>query len=87
VPELRAELFFAHLFLTKRSASFDAALAGLALAAITRRPLLVAAALPYLRTLAVDLREPRTAAGLLAADVVGLGALVLGSARYRSLLL
>jgi glycosyltransferase involved in cell wall biosynthesis len=87
VPELRAELFFAHLFLTERSASFDAALAGLALAAITRRPLLVAAALPYLRTLAVDLREPRTAAGLLAADVVGLGALVLGSARYRSLLL
>jgi glycosyltransferase involved in cell wall biosynthesis len=92
VPELRHELLWGGVFLNARTAKFDAALAGLALAAMTRRPGLAAAAAagPYVRALSWDARG---AGGLgsvpvqVAADAVGLAAMLIGAARYRSLLL
>jgi glycosyltransferase involved in cell wall biosynthesis len=86
VPELRRELLHRRLFLTPRSARFDAAVAGIALAGLLRRPALAATAVPYARTLAGDLRTGYGVAGA-AADAVGLAALLAGSARYRSPLL
>jgi glycosyltransferase involved in cell wall biosynthesis len=90
VPELRQEMFYGGLFLNQRTARFDAAAVGLALAVCTRRPLLAVGALPYLHVLSRDLREPqglRRAGVRAAADAVGLVAMTLGSARSRSLLL
>jgi glycosyltransferase involved in cell wall biosynthesis len=90
IPELRQEFFFRRMFLTARSASFDAAAVALVLAAHRRRPALAAAALPYARLLAADLREsgaPQVAAARLAADAVGAVALMLGTVRSGALLL
>jgi glycosyltransferase involved in cell wall biosynthesis len=87
VPELRAEMFYGRVFLNQRAARFDMAALGLALALGMRRPLFAAAALPYLHTLSRDVREPqgwRRATARAAADVVGLAAMALGSARSRS---
>ena len=87
VPELRAELPL-RLFLSARTARFDLALAGVLAAAVSRRrwPLLLA--LPYLRS---DLPYPpyrrsglRRNLAFLAADAVGLAALLRGSAETRS---
>jgi glycosyltransferase involved in cell wall biosynthesis len=90
MPELRDAFFYRRYFLNARQARFDAALAGLLLARLARRPALATAALPYARTISRDLREPggagRAAARTLA-DAIGLGALVVGSVRARSLLL
>lgn len=92
IPELRAEFLFARVFLTSRSASFDLALAGVAgaLASPSRTPL--AATLPYaiaeLRRVAPQRRNaPLVAAVDLAADAVGFGALLVGSVRWRRLVL
>lgn len=95
VPELRRDFFYRHLFLNARSARFDLALTGLALAAARRSPAPAVAALPYLRALRGQARrspssEPGTAAVAaadLAADAVGLAAMLWGSVRYRSPLL
>lgn len=90
VPELRRAFFHRRYFLNARQARFDAALLGLALASLTRRPVLAAAALPYAELLARDLREPDgtlRAAARLAADAVGFAGLAVGSVRSRSLLL
>jgi glycosyltransferase involved in cell wall biosynthesis len=90
MPELRRALFYRRLFLSKRSAAFDAALLGLAAAAAARRPAFAAAALPYAWALSRDAREPGgllTAGARAAADGVGLAALIIGSIRSRSPLL
>lgn len=92
VPELRDEFFFARIFLSRRSALFDAALFGAAVALVGRRAWPLALAAPYGReTWRVARRfrhDPaRIAAVHVAADAVGLGALILGSARSRSPLL
>jgi glycosyltransferase involved in cell wall biosynthesis len=90
MPELRATMFHHHLFLNRRSARFDLALAGLAAAAATRRSTAAAAALPYLHILYQDFREPQGAQRALArlgADAIGLAGLTVGSLRYRSLVL
>jgi hypothetical protein len=87
IPELRRAFLHRRLFLSARAARFDAALVGVALAVLARRPLAAAAALPYLRVLSHDVREPdgaRKAAARLAADAVGATALIVGSARSRS---
>jgi glycosyltransferase involved in cell wall biosynthesis len=102
VPELRRELFYGRVFLTRRSAAFDAAVLGLGLAMLTRtRPPLLAA-LPYAAMLRGDAREGRgrlggrprgvpgaitLSAGRAAADAVGAAALTLGSVTARSPLL
>jgi hypothetical protein len=93
VEELRREVFFGHVFLTRRSAAFDLAVAATLAASATRRwePLLATA--PYAWQLARDAgrwgprRAPQVAAIALAADAVGAVALIAGSVRARSLLL
>jgi glycosyltransferase involved in cell wall biosynthesis len=94
VPELRTEFFWGRLFLNARTAQFDAALAGVALAAATRRPWPLLAAAPYARTAARHAlwRGGRRGAVKVlavdvAADAVGAGALVAGSVARRSILL
>jgi glycosyltransferase involved in cell wall biosynthesis len=90
VPELRRAAFHRRYFLNARQLRFDAAVLGVALASVTRRPVLAAAAFPYLQLLTRDLREPDgkvTAAARLSADVVALAALVVGTVRSRTLLL
>jgi hypothetical protein len=90
IPELRQELLYGRIFLNARAARFDAAVLSVLAAAALRRPFLAAGALPYGRTLDQDLREPDGIQKLLGrslADSIGLAAMVVGSLRYRSLLL
>lgn len=92
VPELRDTLCWRRLFLSRRTAAFDAALAGAAAAALTRSPLPLAAALPYA---AISLRRaarfrssaPKVLAVDLAADAAGMAFLVRGSVAARTPLL
>jgi glycosyltransferase involved in cell wall biosynthesis len=86
IPELRSAFLYRRRFLNPRTARFDVALAALAASAITRRAAPAAAALPYARTVYGDVRTGVGLAGI-AADTVGLAALLTGSVRYRSLLL
>ena len=79
IPELRSALCWRRPFLTRRSAAFDAAAAGLIAAAVTRKATPLALALPYLAL------RPRPAQA--AADAVGAAALVAGSVRTQTLLL
>ena len=88
IPELRSELLVHRLFLNRRSAAFDLALVGLAIASRKRWPALLLAA-PYGRELTANSmrwrrRAPIAAAGELAADVVGAAALIAGSLRART---
>ena len=85
VPELRRELFFAGCFLSRRTAAFDLALLGL----LARRRSL---ALPYVAMLLAEaLPWSRLAAQVVpvrvAADAIGLSALVRGSLKRRSVVL
>jgi glycosyltransferase involved in cell wall biosynthesis len=93
IPELRGQTFHRRLFLSPRTAAFDLAIAGALAARARRSPLPLLAAVPYLRLLARDgVLAPTPGAAKVgmakvAADAVGLGALVAGSVRARSLLL
>jgi glycosyltransferase involved in cell wall biosynthesis len=92
VPELRAQFMHGRVFLSRRSAMFDAALAGVATAALTRSRLPLVAAVPYSQQLArrarpYRRRAPLVAAVDVAADALACAALVQGSARNRSLVL
>lgn len=94
VPELRSELFFAHLFLNERTAAFDVALVvGGALAWRRRTCIATLASLPYLAIVAREARgwgwrlAPRVALAGIAADAVGAAALLCGSLARRSPLL
>jgi glycosyltransferase involved in cell wall biosynthesis len=92
MPELRRTFLYQRVFLNRRSASFDLALAGAALAALGSSPLPLAAVVPYLREARWRALRARPAGpgalavGLadLAADAVGLAAMIEGSLRYRS---
>lgn len=84
VPELRRTLLTGRLFLTPRSATFDLAVLALLLGRRRRWALLLA--LPYLRLVDRDRRwagRPYALTGPVA-DAVGLGALLVGSARTRT---
>jgi glycosyltransferase involved in cell wall biosynthesis len=90
MPELREAFFYRRWFLSARSASFDAAVLGIALALVSGRVRFAPAAAPYGRLLLDDVRSSGrlvTPAGRLAADAMGLAAMAVGSARHRSLLL
>jgi glycosyltransferase involved in cell wall biosynthesis len=92
VPELRERLFFSRVFLSPRSAAFDAAVLASFLAAVRRSPLPLAGAAPYgvIATLAARRSRPHSPVvlfGDLAADAVGFVALARGSVASRSLLL
>jgi len=78
-PGLDARLTH-RIFLSRRTAAFDAALAGVATALATRRLLPLLAALPYARLLN---RSRRTAAVDLAADAITCAALARGSVAAR----
>jgi glycosyltransferase involved in cell wall biosynthesis len=90
IPELRRAAFHRRYFLNHRQLRFDAAVLALALAGVTRRPLLAAGAIPYGQLLIRDLREEQgklAASARVAGDAVALVALAAGSLRSRSLLL
>jgi glycosyltransferase involved in cell wall biosynthesis len=91
MPELRRAFLYRRVFLNHRSARFDLGLLGLALALGLRSSVPLAAGAPYLRTLRAQ--ASRAAAGPppaavaaadLAADIVGLAAMLYGSVAYRS---
>jgi glycosyltransferase involved in cell wall biosynthesis len=87
VPELRRSFFFGRLFLSRRSAAFDAAAAGIVLAAGRRSALPLMAAAPYAWISARKARRwgsARVAAVDAVADAVGLCALAWGSVRSRT---
>ena len=88
IPELRETLLTHGLFLSERSAAFDLAVTGLAAAAAARSRLPLAAALPYALAIGARALESRRRAPLVvpvevAADAVGLAALIRGSLRHR----
>jgi cellulose synthase/poly-beta-1,6-N-acetylglucosamine synthase-like glycosyltransferase len=94
IPELRRERFFAGSFLSRRTAAFDAALLGCAMAIAARRPAVaLGAAFPYAAQVGASAGRwgprlgPRVAAVEVAADVVGAAALIRGSLAARSLLI
>jgi glycosyltransferase involved in cell wall biosynthesis len=92
VPEIRRSMFFGRFFLLPRTAAFDAALAGSAMALALRSPVPLLAASPYCWIVARRRRpwrpaRARVAAVELAADAVGLASLVRGSIRRRTLVL
>jgi hypothetical protein len=93
VPELRQAFFYRRVFHSRRSASFDLAVAGGALALLTDRPLPLAAGLPYALLLAQSARRwgvrraPLVAITEAIADCVGAVALLRGSAASGSVLL
>jgi glycosyltransferase involved in cell wall biosynthesis len=87
VPELRDEFFYRKIFLSRRSAAFDLAMAGLLASAALRSRVLLAAGAPYLQFLVGDMLRwrrsgPRAALGELAADAVGMASLVRASVKY-----
>ena len=81
VPELREHFFYRRGFLSRRTAAFDLGVCGALVALLLRSPLPLVALGPYARQLR---RRPAVAAVDVAADVVGMAALVRGSVRYRS---
>lgn len=92
VPELRRHFMFGRLFLSRRTAAFDAALAGVALAALSASLLPTLAVAPYAAETVRDALRWRTHAPEvvlvgLAADTVGMASLVRGSLRSRSTVL
>ena len=89
VPELRRRFFYGRVFLNRRTAALDAAVAGCVAAVAARSPLPLLASAPYARMLLRRARShgggwQKVAAVDLAADLVGLASMVRGSARYRS---
>jgi glycosyltransferase involved in cell wall biosynthesis len=91
VPELRSRWFLG-VFLSRRTAKLHLALAAFVLALVTRRPLLLLLALPYARaTFRTDQWYRRWVleqnAAHLAGDLVGLLALLEGSARSKRVVL
>lgn len=92
IPELRAHTLFLHLFLTRRSASFDFAITGLAVTGVTGTWPFAAAALSYATIIAGQAFRARRRGPLVAtvgviADLVTLAALIAGSLRARALVL
>jgi glycosyltransferase involved in cell wall biosynthesis len=92
-PELRDTFLYRRAFLNSRSARFDLALAGGALALARGSPLWLVAAAPYLRTLRAHARRDShdrlspelVALADVAADAVGLLSLLYGSMRFRAM--
>ncbi len=92
VPELRDQFFFRRVFLSRRTAIFEAGALGVLGALATGSVVPLAAALPYGGHLArrarpFRKRAPLVAAAEVAADTVSVGSLLYGSVRERSLVL
>jgi glycosyltransferase involved in cell wall biosynthesis len=91
VPEFRRSMF-GRVFLTRRSAAFDLALAGIAVSLARRSLVPLAVAAPYGRmavrsAMPYRRRAPLVAAVSVAADLVGAAAMARGSVSARSLVL
>lgn len=89
VPELRGSLLYGRLFLSRRSAAFDAAALGLGAALLNRSRAPLVAALPYASMLLREsvvwrTRAPTAAVMGLLRDAVGCASLLRGSVAYRS---
>jgi hypothetical protein len=90
VPELRRRPLHRWLFFNICSAQFDQALAAVALVAISRRRLWLLGCVPYLRRILQESAryEPADAVayvlGMPVVDAATCGALLLGSAEWRS---
>jgi glycosyltransferase involved in cell wall biosynthesis len=93
VPELRERCFHRRLFFSRKTMRFDLALAGVAAAAIMRRPLPLVAALPYADWIAREAigwggrAGVRHALGSAVSDAATCAGLVNGSVRHRCPLL
>lgn len=95
IPELRRIFAWRHVFLSRRTAAFDAALVCIVGAAAVRSPLLLAGLVPYVELLRREVSRFRLTPGdaiayalaLLARDAVGFTALLRGSVEARSPLL
>jgi len=89
IPELREVFAWNRLFLSKRTAAFDAALAGAIAGGVTWSYVPLVAMAPYAMAVLRELRGwgPRRALAGAARDVVGSAALVIGSVQARSPLL
>lgn len=92
VPELRSQFFYRRMFLSRRSASFDLAMSGAALAVLGRSRVPLALTVPYAAQLARRARPyrrrgPLVAAVDVAADAVSFASLAAGSVRARSLVI
>lgn len=102
VPELRDGVFYRRWFFSDWSAMFDLAVAGLLVAAASRRPAWLVAALPYIRRVAREThpyrdgrdsrlgglrRAAQYAAGAPLVDATTLAGFILGSIQWRSLVL
>ncbi len=85
IPELRDELLFKRTFLNRRCALFDLALAGVAVAAATRKPWALAAVVPYAREAWTG--SPGVTVVHVTADAVGLAGLISGSIKAKTLVL
>lgn len=91
MPGLRRTLLFGRVFISPRAAAFDAVTVS-ALLTVTLTPLAALGAVPYAVIALRDaapwrLRALPAFAGEVAADAVGLGALLVGAVRARSLIL
>jgi glycosyltransferase involved in cell wall biosynthesis len=91
VPELRTR-YFMRVFLSRRTARFDLAVAAVVAAVLLRRPLLALLAIPYARSTLNRFQPWRRwvlaqNAALVAGDLVGLAALIEGSVSARRLVL
>jgi glycosyltransferase involved in cell wall biosynthesis len=91
VPEVADRLLLG-VFLSHRTAEFDAAVASVLLATVSRHPVLAAGAIPWAasRFRAARAKRPRLAirlAQLAVADAVGLASLLEGSVRHRRVVL
>jgi glycosyltransferase involved in cell wall biosynthesis len=92
MPELRREFLYRRVFLNRRTARFDLALVGVALALARRSPLPLALAVPYSRAARTHARRALplgpspggVLAADLAADLVGLAALLSGTVGHRA---
>ena len=86
VPEV-ADRLVGGVFLSRRTMEYDAALASVLLALVTRRPALLVGAAPWLRSRVRAVRSRQQPVARLAkevvADTVGFVALVKGSIRHR----
>jgi glycosyltransferase involved in cell wall biosynthesis len=102
VPELREQVLYRRLFFDDWSAQFDLAVAGIILAAASRRPRLLLATLPYLRRVAQEShlyrggadsplrglgRAAQHALGAPVVNMTTLAGFIAGSIAWRSLVL
>lgn len=86
-PEIRDELFYKRYFLRPYSAKFDAALLGVAAAAITRNPLPLALAAPYMHHRRAVWRDPRSLVQGTVYDLALLVGLLRGAVRHGEVVL